>query len=437
MRDRVFRNLAVVLTLFATLSACEVTPENIEMWKGTQNGPEKIAAAVVNEKLVVNIRAQAAVALVQIGRWPILEKAFEYMNDAEKSKVSDAMVPLLKNMLDDVSRPGVPKKSQVDAKDALMFIYPTTTAAEKPEVEQLLIGWVVGDFNSRFITGQNGIKKIVATIGTPAYKAVAEMVKGDLPYLEPVCQLLKEGNNKEALALASSNLAESFMKSGPNSTELQFKAAAILGGEPLQKQLLGMAGNTELPSSVQRFALRAYALNPNPADINTLFAIASNEKFDRFHREETYYAIAALKQKETLPRLMELMKSKDPFYRGVGFRVCLQVGGAEKLLEILTYTSKQNVKWTTDDLNEFVIKRIVLYRPEFLKPMLEVLRKALGDPSPFVRAVAVYVLSHKGDKQDIEKLKPLSNDRGRIQGFPRSTVGDAAKDAVKALEKKP
>ncbi len=431
--------LLVVAAFTWLCAACEVTPEKIELWKGTQNGPEKIAAAIVNLKLDPGIRAQAAVALVQIGRWPILDKAFTYetMTEAERAKVADAMLPILTTMLGDVTRPGSPQKSQVDAKDALVFIFPWVSAPQKEEVQKQLIGWIQGDFNSRYLAGESSIKKIAIVVGPPIYKAMADMVRGDLDVLEPLCKLLKEGKDATALRIASQKLAESLQKSGPESTEAVFKAATVIEGEPLQKQLLAMAANTELPAGVQRYALRAYALFPNPADIAQLFAIAENEKNDRFHREESYYAIASMKHVEDLPKLLPLLKSKDPFYRGVGFKVCLQVGGAPKLSEILAFASKQDVKWTWEDMNEFVIMRIAGQMPDHLAPLLDVLRKSLGDPSPFVRAVAVHVLALKGNAKDSDLLKPLASDRARVQGFSKPTVGEAAKEAIAALGKNP
>jgi hypothetical protein len=64
------RTLAPVAgCLVFALSACEsATSERIEAWKGTQKGPDKIEAALRSGNVPANLRAEAAAALVDIGR---------------------------------------------------------------------------------------------------------------------------------------------------------------------------------------------------------------------------------------------------------------------------------------------------------------------------------------------------------------------------------
>lgn len=422
--------------LVSTLG-CEVTPEKIETWKGTQNGPAKIAASVVKTNLEMTIRAKAAVALVQTNRWQMLDKAFQMMSEADRASMATTMLPAIKTMLGDITRPGTPTNSQVQAKDALVFLLPHAKGDTQAEIQKHLIDWTTGDFNARFLAGSHSIKKIVQNIGGPATMALANMLREDLLVLKPVCELIKEVNHPESMALASQKMSEALQRTGAKSTELFFDAASIIGGEPLQKQLLGMAAQPDLPADVQRWALRAYAMIPNPADIDEIFSIAMNEKNDRFHREEAYYAIMEMKRVEDLPRVMETFKSSDPFWRGVGFKVALSIGGKDKLRDILRAMAKANTKWTWEDLEEFVIQRIALQKIEYLNPLLDTLRDALSDDSAFVRAVAVVVLGRKGQKDDIQKLKPLESDRGKIKGFPDKTVGASAKRAIRELENKP
>jgi len=425
----------LVLLICASLLSCEVTPEKIELWKGTQNGPVKIAAALADANAAVDIRAQSAVALVQIGRWQMLDKSFKALSDQDRQKISDAMIEMLKKNLGDVSRPGAPKKSQVDSKDAIMFIYDWLSPEKKTVAETLLNQWITGDFNTRFLAGNHSIKKIVHKIGKSSTKALALMIKADLIVLEQVCQLIKEEGDAESKVLASQKLAEILKEKGKDSTDLHFKAASIIGEKPLQEQLLSMASSEDLPESTKRFALRAYSKNPNADDVDKLFAIAGNSKNDRFHREESYYAIAELGRKKDLPRLMQLLKSRDPFYRGVGFKVSLKVGGPENLVKILSYIGSSGTKWNWKDLDEFVIDRICRHKPDFLAPMLDELRKALDHQSAFVRAAAVHVLGRKGNKNDLERLNKMLKDKGKIKGFSESTVGAAAKKAAAALSK--
>ena len=63
------RSLVGAVCLLLALAACEsVTSERIETWKGTQKGPDKIESALRDGNIAANLRAEAAAALVDIGR---------------------------------------------------------------------------------------------------------------------------------------------------------------------------------------------------------------------------------------------------------------------------------------------------------------------------------------------------------------------------------
>ncbi len=49
-----------------SVSACEVTPEKIQQWKGVESGPRKLREAVRNERHKREVRVAAAEALVEL-----------------------------------------------------------------------------------------------------------------------------------------------------------------------------------------------------------------------------------------------------------------------------------------------------------------------------------------------------------------------------------
>src|SRR5260370_13567594 len=60
--------MLLVVSPGALLWACgDVTPEKIARWKETERGPGKLRDAVKNSSLAPSLRAQALVALVELG----------------------------------------------------------------------------------------------------------------------------------------------------------------------------------------------------------------------------------------------------------------------------------------------------------------------------------------------------------------------------------
>ena len=57
----------LLLGLFAS-AGCKVTADDIEYWKGTVKGPGKIVAVLLAERYPMELRTQAALALVEMER---------------------------------------------------------------------------------------------------------------------------------------------------------------------------------------------------------------------------------------------------------------------------------------------------------------------------------------------------------------------------------
>src|SRR5687767_5939786 len=87
--------LSLLVASMLVLGGCEsVTSDSIQRWKNTEKGPGKLEAAVRDDKVPAKLRAEAAVALVQIGRPDEVESALAAMAPNEREAVSGELVPL-------------------------------------------------------------------------------------------------------------------------------------------------------------------------------------------------------------------------------------------------------------------------------------------------------------------------------------------------------
>src|SRR3569623_3447097 len=83
------------LTAMAPFAGCEKpTAENIQVWKTTEKGPGKLAQALRDRGVDAKLRAQAAMALVDIGKSDEVEAALAAMPPSERFDVVRALIPM-------------------------------------------------------------------------------------------------------------------------------------------------------------------------------------------------------------------------------------------------------------------------------------------------------------------------------------------------------
>ncbi len=428
--------VVAVLTLLL-LAGCEVTEEKIDLWKGTQNGPKKLASTVVDADIQMNLRAKAAVALVEINSWDLFRELFKKMEKGDAENVVTAVTPILAKM---VEKPGSKEKPigklQVDAKDALFIMLDYAGGEGKAAAERALIGWCIGDYNVRAMAGQYNIRTIVKKIGAPAADGLVPLLNVKSVVIKHVAELTREVKDKKVLAKASTQLATDLRANVAAIQEIHLVAAAIIGGGPIGDALLDFATNKDLSDKLQRFSLRAFsesmskeAITLSDKQVDKLFAMAQDTNFDQYQREETYYVIAQAGRKSDLERMRKLLTEKSSFWRAVGLRCILRIDGEGQLNRSLREIAKQ----TTSKSN---VGEVIARIKSFPK-LLPKVRELLSDSPAFSKGIAVSVLGEMGTKEDLKKLEQLTGKKKRLpKGFSHKTLGEAAKAAVEAIKKR-
>ena len=72
----------------------KVTSDSIELWKTTEKGPGKLSEAVADRATPPGLRAEAAAALVDIGKADEVEAALAAMPAGERWEVMKTLLPL-------------------------------------------------------------------------------------------------------------------------------------------------------------------------------------------------------------------------------------------------------------------------------------------------------------------------------------------------------
>ncbi len=436
MRDSV-RGLFLTILVALLATGCEVTEEKVELWKGTVNGPKKLAGTVIDPDISVGLRAKAAVALVEINQWDLYRDAFKKMEKDDAAKVVKEMVDPLAAIIAKADEQKKLSKTAVDAKDGLAMVLEYSGPDSRPKLEDVLIKWCIGDYNARAMAGQYNITTIIKKVGPRGAEALIPMLDIDKLVIKHAAELMRSVEDEKVMEKASKHYAKVLLDNVPKLKEIHLETAVIVGGNEVGDALLTLATNKDLAAGLQRFALRAFdagangkTIKPKAEHTEKLFAMAENEEFDQYQREETYYTISAAGRKEDLPRIKKLLDHDESFYRMVGLRCVLRMDGEQQLAETLTYLS------TSKKITEEDIPQIIELVGSFKKLMPKV-KELLDNSSVFVKAIAVGAMGKLGFRPEVEFLKKLEGSNAPLpEEFEHKTLGEAVAAAVEKMKKK-
>ncbi|MBW2263506.1 MAG: hypothetical protein JRG91_16205, partial [Deltaproteobacteria bacterium] len=432
--------LGVAIALVILASGCSVKPEDLEKWKTTQKGPDKLTAVLLDDKYDADLRAVAAVALADIGefaQWDMLEKSFKVIEEPQRSQIIDAIVPSVEKMMTEGTEPpSPPLQSQVSGKDLAHLVYPYSQGESKSKIEDLLVAWCVADFNHRFFIGRKSIDIIIMDVGEKAAGPMVDLLGPDSEVYDKVTEYLDKIATEEIQHKAGATLigrARQRMKNYDGKIDQSLLVSlGRMGGPEVRAFLLENAGKTDLPSQTSRGSMMAYLQFEmwHKDDVETLFAIAESTDQDYSVRNWSYDAIVATGDKANKDRIARLLHTtsedgsdKDRF-RGVGVDELLKLLGTEGIPFIIEEVIVEEDPWDDWlDLRDYVPVRLVQGKDGKLltgterKKALELLRPFLEHKESMARGMVAYAIGLVGEKSDLEKLESMKKDKAKLDDW--------------------
>lgn len=161
-----------------SLVGCKADSDDVEMWKGTVKGPARLMAVVGSDSYDADLRAQAALAMVEMERADVsglklLQQTLDQLRqeDPEASEAIVAgMVSRLQALLADTqnedARDGF--QAQVRAKDAAYMVIPYAPEESREALTRSVVGWYSRDFQGRSLAGDYSAEQVTRTLGAQA-----------------------------------------------------------------------------------------------------------------------------------------------------------------------------------------------------------------------------------------------------------------------------
>lgn len=470
--------LAGFLVLSALLWGCAIDSGDIEHWKRTQKGPAKILRVMEGERFPMELRAQAALAMVEMERTDLsalheLNLAFRRLEsqspEAAKELVS-RIAPELSRMMAAAGDPKeMPEPLSIRAKDAAFRLQAFADEELRLQLIADIIDFYAVDFASRSLLGDVSAEQVVRELGDPAANRLIEAMDAKMPpdALAKLAELIGEEGSDETKAKAGERLIaieremeskeflewlkEEFRKSQADREgeldEARVDSVATLNRERFiaQGALTGMRRLSDSPVVAER--LLTIALAKPPADAPEIVAQIAHEK-----RETALLALENRAKPEHLDRLLQIALDSDDslIVRDHAFDRIAETGSKAAIPHmwpLVTTTSTDDIlkrlRWRAGELvlvlggssilQEFLSKlpqgARVEYEPEELEGYAARLSVATDPPDDAIRqiarsgghwvrhVIAAYYLERRGTDEDRALLERLSNDR-------TATVGD-------------
>ena len=426
---RLMRSARIFVPLL--LAACGVTPENIETWKGTQRGPDKLRAVIEDEGASPQLRGLAVVALVEIGMGPDAQGELAKASGASRSAIVHELVAPLATLLgNSVTTAGPTTETQRAAKDLLFVEREDAAPADRARIDELLLQWITVDLGARASLGGQSTPKILAAIGASAADKLVPLVRPG-PDLALSAKLIGELGNTAAQQKAVAQLVATARGGAVGIARVSddtLGALGALGGDQATDFLLEVATRSETPS--RKVALYALAQGrPEPARaLAGALTIAGDQAADKGVREAAFQLLEKLGP-PAVDGLLKLFRERDSMVRFRAIHAAFLAGGVASAGKVLAAVPEDRPV-PSADVDDFLVRDLV----EMGDGVLPVLAVAAKAGPALSRIAAIRAYGKRGKAKDAATLAPLLADLstcGTVK--PPARIANEARAATTAL----
>ncbi len=419
------------LALLALAAACStrVTSESIAEWKTTQKGPERLHEALADHGVPAKLRAEAAVALVEIGRDEEVDQILASAPADDRAEIAKALEPLYEVAMKDPS----PDKA-LAYRDALFSLRAVAPPEEQKRIDDALLASLEGEMKAgKPRQGRHSVDKMLTAIGAGSGAMLVTVLSTpEAPYLPAAEMLGKVGDEATRDKGAAALIARApQIRAAEKSPEKLDRAVGVIGGPTAVKYLEHEASAGKPEDAL--IATRALSERRDPTVLPFALKIAADPKANKALRDEMFGVVETIGGLEAEKGLLGIISSdKEEIVRYRAFEAVLGARKADGIVPALEAfpASATYKKVDVDDLLVKLIEKL----GQSARPALV---QALGSRVPLARMTAVMALGQMGGPAQAGALAKLTSDSATIKGFPAGdTVGKEAAQAAEAVKKR-
>jgi hypothetical protein len=403
------------------------TSDNIQLWKTTEKGPDRLRDALGDHGVEPRLRAEAAAALVDIGKAEDVDEIVSKLPVEDRAELTKSLAPLY-----EVGMKGQDPDRALGSRDALYSLRQFATPDDQKRIDAELLPAIEADLRAgKLRQGRHSLDKMLTAVGADAGGMLARVL-GDpaAPYPVAAELLGKIGDEAARDKGAEGLLARPKVK--PSERVVFYKAVGSIGGPAAVKYLEGeVTGNKDKDDAVA--AVRALQLRRDPAVLPFAVRIAGDPKADKLIRDEMFGVVETIGGLEAQKGLLGIISSdKEEVVRYRAFESVLAASKIEGILPALE-AFPVSVAYKKVDVDDLLVKLI----EKLGQPARPELVKALASRSALARMTAIMTLEQIGRAADAPALQKLGDDSTQLKGFPSGdTIGKEASRVAEAVKKK-
>jgi hypothetical protein len=355
--------------LLATLalSACTLDTGDLDAFRETARGPEKLSALVHDPSREASLRAEAALRLLDLERPELDGRALLF--EALKSLSPDeraALVPTLeKGLIERMRTPeGKPPDARaVRAKDVAVRLLAVMPPAPRAALGTAVVSWMAADVERRADLGEFPLEAVSAQVGAASAGPSADSLRANLQLksLSRLTENVLRYGDKDTRARAATKLVElerAYRAQPEKKAALDAYALPTLGKlvdtGVARQRLVEIAADPGLGLQERERALDLLAGNVSAHDVPALSGVALDDSAPFGLRARALARLGETHSPDALKSLLGLVASRNRALREPAFGYALEVGGERAVADLLAALPQHwNVSYAKDEIDGY------------------------------------------------------------------------------------
>jgi hypothetical protein len=409
--------------------------ENIQLWKTTQKGPDRLHETLADHGTEPRLRAEAAVALVDIGRPEEVDVVLAQVSADDRAEIAKTLVPAYQVAMKDPS----PERA-LAYRDALYSLRQSLPPDDQKRIDAELLPVLEASLRGgKLRQGRHSLDKMLTAMAPEAGAMLAKLcAETDVPLHQTTELLATVGDEAARERCAAALVAHPPPAAGKDKdkdkaprADVFLKALGTLGGPSAVKYLEAKATGADKDEAL--LATRALGERRDPAVLAFALKVAADPKADRALRDEMFGVVEGIGGLDAEKGLLGIISSdKDEIVRYRAFESVLAARKADGIQPGLE-AFPASASYKKVDVDDLLVKLI----EKLGEPARPALVKTLGSQVALARMAAAMALEQIGRAPDAPALDKLAGDSAPIKGFPAGdTVGKQATHAADAVRKR-
>src|SRR6478736_3724586 len=170
---RVPANAAIPLATVAVvvagvfLGGCnKPTSDSIQLWKTTEKGPERLHDALADHSVPPKLRAEAAVAMVDIGRSEEVDTVMAQLPADDRAEIAKTLMPAYEAAMNAQGPAGASSEKALAYRDALFSLRQSVPADVQKQIDGVLLPAIEAELKAGKVRqGRHSLDKMLTAIG--------------------------------------------------------------------------------------------------------------------------------------------------------------------------------------------------------------------------------------------------------------------------------